>query len=117
MSVYNEYGNQSPSVIKDGTTYKMWFTGYNGTNYRILYSTSTDGIVWTTPVLAMNIGTSSYNTTQSYYPSVIKDGTTYKMWFGGSTGTARILYAISTNETGGTEVDFRISGVVTKYIK
>jgi hypothetical protein len=75
----------------------MWFGGHNGSNWRILYSTSSDGASWSTPVLAMNIGTepNGYNSAYSYCPSVIKDGSTYKMWFGGHNGSNnRILYSI-----------------------
>ena len=47
-----------PQVYFDGNTYHMWYAGNNGTNDRIGYATSPDGITWTkhgTPVL--NIGT------------------------------------------------------------
>ncbi|MBC8427272.1 MAG: hypothetical protein H8D97_00080, partial [Proteobacteria bacterium] len=33
-----------PNVIKDGSTYKMWYSGYDGSYWRIHYATSTDGI-------------------------------------------------------------------------
>ncbi len=36
-----------PSVIVDGSNYKMWYGGYDGTNFRIGYATSPDGINWT----------------------------------------------------------------------
>ena len=77
----------------------MWFSGSDGTKFRILYSTSTDGIVWSTPVLVMDKGTCSYNTVFSYFPSVIKESdTSYKMWFTGKDGTNdRILYSTSTD--------------------
>jgi hypothetical protein len=94
---YNSVYSFTPSVIKDGSTYKMWFSGSNGSNFRILYSTSIDGTTWSTPVLAMDIGTepNGLNSTYTYYPSVIKDGSTYKMWFSGYNGTNwRILHAV-----------------------
>lgn len=95
---YNSIQSCTPFVIKDGNTYKMWFAGNDGTNYRILYSTSTDGIIWTTPVLTMNIGTCSYNSTGNAIPSVIKTSTGYKMWFAGYNGTNwRILYSTSSD--------------------
>lgn len=98
---YNSVHTMAPCVVKDGSVYKMWFTGSNGSNYRILYSTSSDGITWTAPVLAMNIATnaSGYNAGQSYDPSIIKESdTSYKMWFTGSDGAYyRILYSTSTD--------------------
>src|SRR3972149_4996736 len=37
-----------PSGIKDGATYKMWYTGYDGTSInRIYYATSSNGLEWT----------------------------------------------------------------------
>ncbi|MBI2437349.1 MAG: hypothetical protein HYV36_00840 [Lentisphaerae bacterium] len=35
------------SVIKDGATYKIWYSGYDGTNIRLYYATSPDGLTWT----------------------------------------------------------------------
>ena len=51
----------SPSVIKDGATYKMWYTGRNvAGNNAIGYATSGDGISWTkygsNPVLTVSAG-------------------------------------------------------------
>ena len=92
-------GADSPCVIKDGTTYKMWFTGYNGTAYKVLYTESTDGLVWSSPVVAMGIGGCTYNSAHSRTPFVIKESdTSYKMWFAGSNATnLRLLYATSTD--------------------
>jgi len=85
---WDDDGVYSPCVIKDGNTYKMWYTGYSGVDKlaRIGYATSPDGINWIkhpTPVL----GEGSSGTWESDgvgAPSVIKDGTTYKMWYEGS---------------------------------
>ncbi|MGD8777546.1 MAG: hypothetical protein PVH88_01135 [Ignavibacteria bacterium] len=91
----------SPSVIYDGTSYEMWYSGYDGSNYRIGYASSQDGINWTkysgNPV--MNLGTSGEWDDQSVsYPSVIYNGTHYEMWYTGYDGTnCRIGYATSTD--------------------
>ncbi len=111
----------SPSVIKDGTTYKIWYTGYDGTNYRIFYATSPDGgLTWTKydNTIPANSDGSSTNgriplgTTgkgddaHSASGSVIKDGSTYKMWYGGHDGTNwRIYYATSTDGLTWTKYD------------
>ncbi|MFZ5987347.1 MAG: hypothetical protein ACOYWZ_09535 [Bacillota bacterium] len=99
-SGYNSVYVCAPVVIKDGSTYKMWYTGYNGTNERILYATSTDGENWTGHTLAVNIGSGAtgYNSVHSCAPTAIKDGSTYKMWYAGYNGTnLRILYASGVN--------------------
>lgn len=92
----------SPFVIKESdTSYKMWFTGGDSiTNYRILYATSTDGINWTTPIMIIDIGGTTYNTKNSYDPFVIKESDTlYRMWFVGTDANTinSILYTTSTD--------------------
>jgi predicted GH43/DUF377 family glycosyl hydrolase len=66
--------------------YKMWYSGYDGTNSRIGYATSSDGITWTkyenNPVLN-NGPTGSWNEGGSSHPCVRFDGSTYHMWFHG----------------------------------
>ena len=91
----------APCVIKDGSTYKMWYSGYIPSNYRIIYATSADGINWSNFQMVVNIGSEgTYDTNYAYYPCVIKDDSTYKMWYTGYDGTYwRIIYATSTNGT------------------
>jgi len=92
-----------PSVIKENGIYKMWY-GAKG----IGYATSTDGIHWTkyeeNPVL--KVGPSgSWDAGEIGYPSVIKEGQIYKMWYeaegeeGGEFGSIeeQIGYATSTD--------------------
>ena len=90
-----------PSVIYDGITYKMWYAGADASSKtRIGYATAVDGINWTkysgNPVL--NVGASgTWDATEVGNPSVLYDGTTYKMWFTGYNGSAsrRTGYATS----------------------
>ncbi len=94
-----------PSVIKDNGIYKMWFSGYDGTTWRIGYATSTDGVTWTkyssggaeAPVLDVSgSGPDAYG---AYQPSVAKDGSVYKMYYTGisTAGTLTIDYATSVD--------------------
>jgi len=99
-----------PSIILDEGTYKMWYTGYDGTNYRIYYATSPDGLTWTKynnaiPTASDTTGTDGRiplgtagkgDVTNAYLPRVIKDGSAYKMWYSGYDGTnIRTFYATS----------------------
>jgi predicted GH43/DUF377 family glycosyl hydrolase len=101
---WEDYGVYGPSVIKDGSTYKMWYTGYSSTNKvaQIGYATSTDGITWSkysgNPILKIG-ASSAWDGGGVGAPSVIKDGSTYKMWFGGSDTSQwwQIGYATSTD--------------------
>ena len=77
----------------------MWYTGHDGTSYRILYSESPDCTSWSLPILVMDKNTvPSLNPTGSHVPFVIKDENIYKMWFSGFSGTFwRLLYTESND--------------------
>jgi predicted GH43/DUF377 family glycosyl hydrolase len=77
----------SPSVIKDGATYKMWYTGRNAAgNNAIGYATSGDGISWnkhgTNPVLTGSAG--AWDSQYVREPAVVKVGSTFHMWYSGT---------------------------------
>jgi hypothetical protein len=103
----------APCVIKDGTTYKMWYTGIyssltesqlqtiftnfagndssrstaltnllNSTYTYIGYATSSDGATWTDQGKVFSLSGGTWTCLNSVAaPCVIKDDTTYKMWF------------------------------------
>ncbi len=85
---------EGPSVIKEGSLYKMWYCGYDATvdgtgtdgQANIGYATSMDGINWTkhinNPVMTVDLG--SWDAVYVQDPHVIKDGDTYAMWYGGN---------------------------------
>jgi len=107
-SAWASVGN--PSVIKDGLTYKMWYTRLelslnqtqvnaalvklgtagqrnaglldllNGVRTVIGYATSPDGSTWTVQNAQALTGSSGAFNSVGA-PSVIKDGLTYKMWY------------------------------------
>jgi len=89
----------TPSVILDGSTYKCWYSGHDGSNYRTLYCEGPDGINWSNHQLSINIGDEgTYDTGRAYYPSVILDGSTYKCWYTGFDGSyLRIIYCDSAD--------------------
>jgi hypothetical protein len=77
------------TVIKDGSTYKMWYTGLNASDAgQMGYATSLDGIAWTkyagNPVSAN--GSGGWDQTV-YYPRVIYDGAGFHMWYSGFNGS------------------------------
>lgn len=93
---------EAPYVLFDGSTYHMWYSGYDGLNSRIGYATSSDGITWTkyegNPIL--NIGSADSWESKGVVPDCIYfDGSTYHMWYGGSnaSGVSCIGYAISSD--------------------
>lgn len=94
----------APSVLLDGSTYRMWYAGSGAanSNRRIGYATSPDGLVWTrqggAPVLSPGPN-GSWESAQVGFPSVIKDGDTYKMWYTALDAAAvgRVGYATSAD--------------------
>jgi len=87
-----------PSLFYDSitSTYKIWYIGLGCSNpncsgvsdfrYRILYSESIDGINWSSPILALDIGNSGdFDSKLIYAPYVIKMGNEYWMFYGGNT--------------------------------
>ena len=107
---WDDNGVENACIIQDGTEYKMWYTGHNGTHYQIGYATSNDGFLWTkhpgNPVLS--VGTSGrFDENDVRSPWVIKDGSTYKMWYSGEQAGAvwRIGYATSPDGISWTKVD------------
>ncbi len=94
----------SPSVFFDGSTFRMWYGGYDGSKWRIGYAVSSDGINWAkqnNPVL--DVDPPGSWEIDVHEPTVIYDGI-YKMWYnsGHYTGERgmeqwRIRYATSSD--------------------
>jgi len=89
----------SPCVIFNGSSYKMWYAGDNGSTRQIGLAESTDGINWTkhndNPLLSPG-SSGSWDQKMIGQPSVLYDGVNYRMWYGGYNGTIwRIGYATS----------------------
>jgi uncharacterized repeat protein (TIGR01451 family) len=99
---WEETGVSRSSVILDGSVYKMWYTGTNNAGViQIGYASSPDGINWVkfqgNPVLVVG-SPGSWDDEDVSGPTVIKDGNTYHMWYGGYDGsTFRIGHASSSN--------------------
>jgi hypothetical protein len=100
---------EHPMVIKDGSTYKMWYTGSNGTNIAIGYATSTNGITdWSkygsAPVLSPGVS-GKWDDEHVGHSWVIKKATDdYRMWYTGTDDpigetNVQIGYATSSNGT------------------
>ncbi len=98
-----------PTVLFDSSIYHMWYQGFDGSNRRIGYATSPDGVTWTksgsNPVL--NLGPSgSWDSSGLRQPFVILDGELYRMWYTGSNGLIQQFgYATSTDGVSWTKHD------------
>ncbi len=90
------------SVIFDGTTYQMWYAGYDGINFRIGHATSQDGIAWAKNELnpVLDIGPESWDNKRVHMPCVLQHESTYHMWYlGSNTFIEHIGHATSVDGT------------------
>ena len=80
---WDEGGVSSSTVILEGETYKMWYSGIGASDYAIGYATSADGITWEKheePVLEKEGEWDEYGV---FGPSVLYNGEEYEMWYSG----------------------------------
>ena len=101
-------GVYGADVVYDPTDmlapYKMWFSGRHGVFGGIGYASSLDGLTWTqyggaTPVPVLDHGIpGSADSFSAADPSVLKDGSVWKMWYtGDDSDKKRIAYATSSD--------------------
>ncbi|HEX6228932.1 MAG TPA: hypothetical protein VFZ41_05655 [Solirubrobacterales bacterium] len=107
---FDEHGVFGPDVIHDSSDssapYKMWYSGRGEIFGAIGYATSTDGVAWTKhddpetaeptdPVLDHG-SAGSPDSFAAADPAVLRDGTTWKMWYtGDDSNKRRVAYATS----------------------
>jgi predicted GH43/DUF377 family glycosyl hydrolase len=88
-------------VIRDGTSYKMWYTGNDGGPIGL--ATSPDGVNWTKHAANPVFGFGAQGTWDAFEvddPYVLKEGGVYRMWYGGEdglSGSSSIGYATSAD--------------------
>lgn len=101
-SAWDAYGVTGPAVILDGGTFKMWFGGFEYTDNfaEIGYATSSDGVAWTKHGRVLDTLSDSFDWVAVSDPAVVKDGSTYRMWYQTRTSsTWRTRYAESSDGT------------------
>jgi hypothetical protein len=103
------------TIIKNADeSCEMWYSGGVGTmNHGIGYATSSDGIHWTrhegNPIFHKDDGV-AWRDSRTYCPAVLKDGSSYKMWFAGKdkeTGDYAIGYATAAPPVVEVEIDIK----------
>jgi len=93
----------SPSyILVEGGGYHMWYRGNDGTNNRIFYATSSNGLSWRRWGVAVDVGPpGSTDATHVILQSVLhRSGMPYQMWYTGRnqiTTYDRIHYAYMTS--------------------
>ena len=104
-------------VLKDGSVYKCWYTGWNGEidhlgdgisdkiNFRIGYATSPDGIHWNEiqgsggagSVLGLG-GRGESDERGVEDPYIVKEGGVFKMWYVGYDGETRRIHLATSSD-------------------
>ncbi len=100
ISQADEGASQPCVIIVSPTSYKIWYTGLDNSGVRrILSAVSTNGITWTSHAVSLDVGTSIWDATAAYRPSVLLEDGVYKMWYTGEDvdGLQRILYTYSSD--------------------
>lgn len=98
---------KDPFVLYDAGTWKMWYSGHDGSKYQIGYATSTDGYHWlkgaNNPALAVG-GAGTFDASGCIFPVVYKDADAaankrYRMLYSGknASGKYQIGYAYSAD--------------------
>ena len=106
-SAFDANGVFAPEVVYDAAdplaTYRMWYSGRAGAFGAIGYATSTDGVTWVkwgspgAPMPVLEHGPAgSADSFSAADPTVLKDGSTWKMWYtGDDSSKKRVAYATS----------------------
>lgn len=73
---------RAPFVLRDSNgSYKMWYSGNDGYQNRMLFATSPDGIHWTKEGVVFDVNTPPYYWDSVGGQCVLKIGSVYQMWF------------------------------------
>jgi len=87
-SGFDRDGVSDPEVVKVGPTYYLWYAGLVDSSvdvYKIGVATSADGTSWTRPSSPILGSLPSWMNSEMKAPSVLYDGTTYRLWFATNT--------------------------------
>lgn len=91
-----EYAISRPSVIKDGDTWRMWFS-YRGTAYRIGYAESHDGKQWERldHLVGIDVSATGWDSEMIEYPFVFDHkGSRYMLYNGNGYGKSGFGLAV-----------------------
>jgi predicted GH43/DUF377 family glycosyl hydrolase len=96
---YDQKAAGHGSVLKDGSTYKLWYHAIGDEGAIIAYATSVDGISWTKQGPVLKPASGKWDEFGLWGPSVLKRNGTYWMWYAaaGSQGPPAIGVVTSTN--------------------
>lgn len=105
----------SPSVIRDGSDFKMWYEGNDGSNWRIGYASSTDGISWAKYPTFIIDRSDDLNNKNVHDPRVIFKNNNYQMWYAASSQTIDNIHINYTSSADGIQWKSKSSNVLLPF--
>lgn len=96
----NDYAFSRPCVIFENDIYKMWYS-HRGTNYRIGYATSFDGVTWSRKdhEVGIDVTNSSFDSEMIEYPFIFDhQGERYMIYNGNDYGKTGLGIAVLVEE-------------------
>jgi len=82
QGVYDSVGLTGPHVIYNNGLYEMWYSGWDGKHWRILYANSSDGLNWDNFTLALGKSTGGlWDIGGAATPTVILEDGVYRIWY------------------------------------
>ena len=122
---WDDEGVSKATVLyhQDQEIYRMWYAGYDGSNVRIGYATSSDGISWSkhtsNPILDLG-SDGTWDSNGMSGPTVVFNPNTYHMWYTGYDGSnMRIGYAfdkIPGDTSGDGTISAYDAGLILQFV-
>jgi len=122
---WDDEGVSKATVLyhQDQEIYRMWYAGYDGSNVRIGYATSSDGISWSkhtsNPILDLG-SDGTWDSNGMSGPTVVFNPNTYQMWYTGYDGSnMRIGYAfdkIPGDTSGDGTISAYDAGLILQFV-
>lgn len=89
----------APTVIKTGTTYRMWYTDVAAEPWIIRHASSAGGIKWRVTAEPSIVADQTWERGRLFYPTVMQIDGVYLMWYGsywaGRPSTTALGFAVS----------------------
>src|SRR5688572_693136 len=95
-------GAAHPHVLYADGGFRMWYEGYDGTTWRILYATSRDGLNWSNQGVALDLGaTNTLDELGLRNPMVLVRGGHYELWYQGQSRSTPQFHVMRARSTDG----------------
>lgn len=72
----------APTIIKDGPEYHLWYTDVSEEPWKMRHAQSLDGRKWNVTPKPCLVVDQKWERGRLFYPTVLKLGGTYQMWYG-----------------------------------